>query len=84
MEVEGATNVLLNYIGDTYQRIAGGALIWDCIILTGGGSGMLYSRLLPILNHGKIILADEVDNIHLANVRGGLKLWRLYVALKVL
>jgi hypothetical protein len=83
-EAREATNVMLNRIADTYQRIAGGALSWDAIILTGGGSGLLYKRLLPILNHEKVILADELESIHLANVRGGLKLWRLYEALKVL
>ncbi len=45
---------------------------------------MLYERLLPLLNHEHIILADEVESIHLANVRGGLKLWRLYEALELL
>jgi hypothetical protein len=83
-EANEATNLLLNRIADTYQRIAGGALGWDAIILTGGGSGLLYRRLLPILEHERVILADELENIHLANVRGGLKLWRLYEALKVL
>ena len=75
---------MLNRVGDTYQRIAGGALGWDCIILTGGGSGLLYNRLMQILKHESIILADNIETIHLANVRGGLKLWRLYDALKVL
>jgi len=28
--------------------------------------------------------ADGLESIHLANVRGGLKLWRLYEALQVL
>lgn len=79
-----ATNLLLNRIADTYQRLAGGALSWDAIILTGGGSGLLYKRLISILNHERVILADDLQNIHLANVRGGLKLWRLYEALKVL
>ena len=83
-EAREATNVLLNRIADTYQRIAGGALGWDAIILTGGGSGLLYKRLLPVLGHERVILADELESIHLANVRGGLKLWRLYEALKVL
>jgi hypothetical protein len=83
-EVQEATNMMLNRIADTYQRIAGGALSWDAIILTGGGSGLLYKRLLPILKHENIILADELKSIHLANVRGGLKLWRLYEALQVL
>ena len=76
--------MLLNRIADTYQRVAGGALGWDTIILTGGGSAMLYDRLLPILNHDHVLLADEVNSIHLANVRGGLKLWRLYEALGLL
>ena len=53
-------------------------------ILTEGGSALLYKRLLPILNHSKVILADEIEYLDLANVRGGLKLWRLYEALKLL
>jgi len=83
-EVKEATNMLLNRIADTYQRIAGGAMSWDAIILTGGGSGLLHKRLLPILNHERVILADDLESIHLANVRGGMKLWRLYEALQVL
>lgn len=83
-EVREATSLLLNRIADTYQRIAGGALGWDSIILTGGGSAVLYDKLLPILNHEHVILADDIESIHLANVRGGLKLWRLYEALQLL
>jgi len=83
-EAKEATNILLNRIADTYQRIAGGSLSWDAIILTGGGSALLYERLLPALNHEKVILADDIESIHFANVRGGLKLWRLYEALKIL
>ncbi len=83
-EAREATSMLLNRITDTYQRIAGGALGWDTLILTGGGSAMLYERLLPLLNHEHVILADDVESIHLANVRGGLKLWRLYEALELL
>lgn len=83
-EVKEATNMLINRISDTYQRIAGGALSWDAIILTGGGSGLLHKRLLPILNHERVILADDLESIHLTNVRGGLKLWRLYEALQII
>lgn len=68
---------------DTYQRIAVGALSWDAIIQTGGGSALLYKRLLSLLDHENVILADNIESIHLANVRGGLKLWRLYEALQV-
>jgi len=82
--VDEATSLFLNKFADTYQRIAGGALAWDTIILTGGGSALLRSKLLPILKHENVMLADQLDSLHLANVRGGLKLWRLYDALKLL
>jgi len=83
-EAQEATNMLLNRIADTYQRIAVGSLSWDAIILTGGGSALLHQRLLQVLNHENVILAGDIESIHLANVRGGLKLWRLYEALQVL
>jgi hypothetical protein len=83
-EVDEATSLMLNRIADTYQRIAGGALSWDSIILTGGGSALLYQKIINLLNHENIILADNASHLHLANVRGGLKLWRLYEALQVL
>jgi len=54
------------------------------ITLTSGGSGLLRKRLLPILNHEQVILTEDLESIHLANLRGGLKLWRLYEALQVL
>jgi hypothetical protein len=83
-DVDEATSVFLNRFADTYQRLAGGALSWDNIILTGGGSALLHHKLIHILKHNNIILADSKESLHLANVRGGLKLWRLYDALKVL
>jgi hypothetical protein len=83
-EVREATSLLLNRSADMYQRVAGGALGWDSIILTGGGSAVLYDKLLLILDHERVILADDIENIHLANVRGGLKLWRLYEALRLI
>lgn len=83
-DVEEATSLFLNRFADTYQRLAGGALSWDNIILTGGGSALLHHKLVPILKHNNVILADTKESLHLANVRGGLKLWRLYEALKVL
>jgi hypothetical protein len=83
-DVDEATSLFLNRFADTYQRLAGGALSWDNIILTGGGTALLHHKLLPILKHNNVILADSKDSLHLANVRGGLKLWRLYEALKVL
>jgi len=83
-DIEEATSLFLNRFADTYQRLAGGALSWDNIILTGGGSALLHHKLRPILKHNNVILAESKEDLHLANVRGGLKLWRLYEALKVL
>ncbi len=83
-EVDEATSLFMNRFADTYQRLAGGAIAWDTIILTGGGSALLYHKIKPLLKHGNVMLADEMNTLHLANVRGGLKLWRLYDALKIL
>ncbi len=83
-ESKEATSVLLNRIADTYQNVAGGPLPWDNIILTGGGSAILYEKLVPVLKHQRILLADEPPSIHMANVRGGLKLYRLYEMLNLL
>lgn len=83
-DVYEATSLFLNRFADTYQRLAGGALSWDTIILTGGGSALLCQKIKPMLKHDNVMLADTIDTLHLANVRGGLKLWRLYEALKVL
>jgi hypothetical protein len=66
------------------KRMAGGSLAWDSIILTGGGSALLYDKVPPLLKHNNIVLADDLESLHFANVRGRLKLWHLYVALKVL
>ena len=82
-EVEEATSVMLNRIADTYQQLAGGALSWDNIILTGAVSALLHHKLIPILKHNSINLADSKESLHMENVRGGLKLWHLYDVLKV-
>lgn len=79
-EASEAANRLVNRIGDAYQNVAGGGVDYDSIILTGGGAALLYDRLQPVLHHGQVLLADDAASIHLANVRGGLKLWRLLEA----
>jgi len=72
-DVDEDTSLFLNRFADTYQRLVGGALSWDNIILTGGGGALLHSKLIPILKHGNVILADIKENLHLANVRGGFR-----------
>jgi len=83
-DVEEVTSLFLNRFADTYQRLAGGALLWDTIILTVGGSAFLYHKLKSLLKYDKVMLADSIESLHMANVRGGMKLWRLYEEMKVL
>lgn len=83
-DIEEASSMFLNRFADTYQRLAGVALAWDAVILTGGGSALLYHKIKPLLKHENVISAESIDSLHLANVRGDLKPWCLYDALKVL
>lgn len=82
-EVQEAISLLLNRLTDMYQKLAGGSLAWDTIILTGGGSAVMHTHLTPLLNHDRVMLADDLTSLHMANVRGGLKLWRLYETLEI-
>lgn len=81
LETKHAINKLLNQLKDAYTTIAKGPANWHHIVLTGGGSAMLYEYLLPILNHNSVILSEKIPaEMHLANVRGGMKLWKLWKA----
>ncbi len=77
-EANQARNKLLNRVLQVFQNRYGGAFNYDGIILTGGGSALMADALFDNLQHDRIILADDHDSLHLANVRGGLKLWKLY------
>lgn len=77
-EVDKAFNRLLNEVYQFYTKDAGGPLRYDTILVTGGGGGIIFDRLQSKLNHGNIKMAATPDAMHLANVRGGAKLWRLY------
>lgn len=82
-EATEAANILLNRIADSLQSLVGGLFQFNAIILTGGGSAMLEQPIRRMLGHGNVLLADEPQDLHLANVRGGMKLWRLYEHLGV-
>lgn len=78
-EAREAANLLVNRIRDLYYEQAGGPQMWDNIVLTGGGSAMLYERLCnEVLAHDRVIPAESPEAMHLANVRGGMKLWKFY------
>lgn len=79
-EAKAAVSVLLNRFSEAYQQRAGGPTRWDTVIATGGGVGAIYERLLPVLDHGNVVTAETLDCIHLANVRGGSKLYNLFEA----
>jgi hypothetical protein len=76
-EVDQAKNPLLDRVHDFIQHRAGGTLRYDTIILTGGGCGLLERDLRGVLSHGNIHLAAQADEIHLANVYGGRKMFLL-------
>jgi hypothetical protein len=77
-EARAARAQLVNRILKIYQSTYGGGLNYDAILLTGGGSGLLYDAIAPHLQNDYVYPADDLDSIHFANVRGGLKLWRCY------
>lgn len=65
----------------------GGITAYNNIVLTGGGAGLLYGRICEYFNHNAIVqelgrdyihLADDIENVHLANVRGGYKLLKMF------
>jgi hypothetical protein len=45
------------------------------LIRSGNTDGFLEMLRAGNLKHENVILADDVDALHLANLRGGLKLW---------
>lgn len=77
-EATQSRNVLLNEVLRVMQSRYGGGFNYDAVLLTGGGCGLLYKSLTENIDNQNIITADDVADLHLANVRGGLKLWRLY------
>lgn len=47
------------------------------IVVTGGGGAVIYDRLVSVFSHPNIILAGEMDDIHMANARGAYKAMRV-------
>ncbi len=76
-EAEHATNRLIRTVHDIYTD-AGGTATFRYVLLTGGGSALLEERLVDVLGHPNVFLADDIDSLHLANVRGGLKMIKFW------
>lgn len=79
-----AKSRLLNQISQRYQQRAGGPRNWDAIVTTGGGIGMLYQDLIPVLNHKRIYPSGNLNDIHMANVRGLRKIRNFYKAVEAM
>lgn len=75
-----AQSILLNDLRVSLSERVGDLFPYETIILTGGGSAYLETSLRQMLDHDHIVLADDAETLQFANVRGGLKLWRLYVS----
>lgn len=78
-EVERALTLFLNDFNRIYLQRAGGPFQYDTIVLTGGGASTMGTRLHTVLNHGNVIYAEDPQEIHLANVRGGRKIYTTLV-----
>lgn len=84
-QVREAISPVLIRIKDLISEF-GDVTNYDNMVFTGGGGGLLFNHIADYLNHNAIRknlgrdyfhLADEAENVHLANVRGG---WRLLKA----
>jgi hypothetical protein len=62
------------------DRSAKGIILDDRVTAETAAAYTGYN-LLPLLDHNHVLLADEAQSVHLANVRGGLRLWRLCEAM---
>lgn len=72
-----ACNRLSVIVSDIYSR-HGGKSELDYLIMTGGGSGLLFDRLKRVLDHPAIHLANSPEYVHMANVVGAMKLMHFY------
>lgn len=78
-----ACNPLLNAINDLFISY-GGIASNEYLLLTGGGSALLEQRIRQYLQHPRTVMAERPVDMHLANIRGGMKMMRFYEAMGVL
>lgn len=85
-QVKEATDDIILRIKDLIDQF-GGLPNYNNIVLTGGGGGLLYNRINDYFNHAAIRaelgrdyfhLADNSQSVHMANVRGGFKLLKMF------
>ena len=78
-QVTLSVSPLLSEIMAYYRNEFKNGVPYGTIILTGGGCGLLHTLLVDALQHDHIHLADSIDKIQYANVKGASKLRKMLV-----
>lgn len=76
-----AANPFMNDLDALIQQHFGNAMLYDRVLVTGGGGGLLIDRLPEILDTNEIYLVHDPADIHFANAIGGRKLWLAHEAI---
>ena len=82
-EAAQARNTLINLILRVTRNRFSGGFNYDAVLLTGGGNALLSGYLWNEIENENIHLASDRNELHMANVRGGHKLWKLYKTIGV-
>lgn len=74
-----ATNRLINAVANAYRDMSRGSIAYNYCLLTGGGSGLLYDELCTAVfpqfkKANAIFLAHDAKEMHIANVRGSMRM----------
>lgn len=69
-ELDKALNPLLNEVMALWHGKMGSGRDLDTLILTGGGSAILWNALIQSIDFGTIMAGDELDYIEFANAQG--------------
>lgn len=84
--VSEATDDIIIRINSLIEEY-GGLVRYNNVVFTGGGGGLLFDRICQYYDHPNIIsnlgrdyfhLADDIKDVHMANVRGGWKLLKMF------
>lgn len=87
IECEGiADRAASNLVSKIYDLFInyGGITGNEYLLLTGGGSALLERRLKQALGHPNTVMAERAGDMHLANIRGGMKMMRFYETMGML
>lgn len=69
-DIDKAMNPLLNEVMALWHGKMGSGRDIDTLILTGGGSAILWNALVQSIDFGNVIAGDDLDYIEFANAQG--------------